>query len=29
MTVDDALRKYSEKYQILNVPGIGDSGETH
>jgi len=29
MTIDDALRKYSEKYQILNVPGIGDSGETH
>ena len=29
MTVDDALRKYSEKYQLLNVPGIGDSGETH
>ncbi len=29
MTTDDALRKYSEKYQLLHVPGIGDSGETH
>ncbi len=29
MTDDNALRKYSEKYQFLNVPGIGDSGDTH
>ena len=29
MRVDDALTKYSEKYQLLHVPGIGDSGETH
>jgi len=29
MTVDEALLKFSEKYQILHVPGIGDSGDTH
>ena len=29
MKLDNALRKYTEKYQFLNVPGIGDSGETH
>tara|TARA_R100000935_G_C2827317_1_gene163050 strand:- start:166 stop:747 length:582 start_codon:yes stop_codon:yes gene_type:complete len=29
MTVDNDLRKYSEKYQFLHVPGIGNSGETH
>lgn len=29
MSVDDALKKYSEKYQFLHIPGIGDSGETH
>ncbi len=29
MTLDNALRKYTGKYQFLNVPGIGDSGETH
>jgi predicted alpha/beta hydrolase family esterase len=29
MTVDNALKKYSEHYQFLNVPGIADSGETH
>ena len=29
MKLDDALKKYSEQYQFLHVPGIGDSGETH
>lgn len=29
MTVDEALLNFSKKYQILHVPGIGDSGETH
>ncbi|RKS53642.1 hypothetical protein BC962_1896 [Gillisia mitskevichiae] len=29
MRLDNALRFYSEKYQFLHVPGIGDSGENH
>lgn len=29
MSIDSALKYYSEKYQLLHVPGIGDSGETH
>lgn len=29
MTLDNALKKYTEQYQFLNLPGIGDSGETH
>tara|TARA_R100001369_G_C3326287_1_gene169831 strand:- start:1664 stop:2239 length:576 start_codon:yes stop_codon:yes gene_type:complete len=29
MSVDEALLNYSEKYYLLNVPGIGDSGLTH
>lgn len=29
MSVDSALKNYTEKYQLLHVPGIGDSGENH
>lgn len=29
MSVDEALLEYSQKYYLLNVPGIGDSGNTH
>tara|TARA_R100000935_G_C2781252_1_gene141802 strand:- start:181 stop:759 length:579 start_codon:yes stop_codon:yes gene_type:complete len=29
MSLDKALLEYSEKYNLINVPGIGDSGETH
>jgi len=29
MSVEEALLAYSEKYYLLNVPGIGDSGLTH
>lgn len=29
MKIDDALRKYTEKYQFLHVPGLDNSGADH
>ncbi len=29
MSVDESLLEYSQKYNLLNVPGIGDSRERH